>query len=55
VVSKVRLYLLDQTGSVPSIPILTGHWTLLTRLVEEASQPRDSSRRGSKVTPESTP
>ena len=55
VISKVRLYLLDQIGSVSLIPILTGRWTLLTRLGEEASRPRDLARRGSKVTPEATP
>jgi hypothetical protein len=54
VVSQVRLDLLDQIGSVSSIPILTGRWTLLTRLGEEASRPRESACRGSKVTPKPT-
>jgi hypothetical protein len=51
VVSQVRLDLLDQIGSDSSIPILTGRWTRLTRLGEEASRPRESARRGSKVMP----
>ncbi len=55
VVSQARLDLLAQIGSVSSIPTLTGRWTRLTRLGEEASRPRESARRGSKVTPSSTP